>query len=189
MKLLKRLVATALFLISGLGFAGSASAELITNGDFETGNTNGWINSDNFVSGNLSGFQAFGANALYFGCVTQLCSTFQTIATTADARYIFSFDYGSSGDTNAFFARFNGSDVFHTLNDGSTQFGFTHQSFTVFATGASTDVEFIGFNNPSYQALDNVSVIENTGTVPEPGSIALLLAGLAGLGFVKRRSI
>jgi hypothetical protein len=109
----------------------------------------------------------------------------------AGASYTFSFDYGSDGGRpNEFIARFDGIDVFHTLNDATnTRPGFIHQSFTVIAGGASTVVEFLGRNDPAWQALDNVSVDGATpgNDVPEPGALALLFAGLLGFGLSKRR--
>ena len=188
MKLFKKLAATALVLVSGFGFATSAAAELMTNGDFEAKEA-GWVN-ENLVHTAVYGHVPYGTYALYFGCVGRLCSTYQTIATTAGASYIFSFDYGSNGSMpSEFLASFDGVNVFHTMNGGSTSPGFLHKSFTVLATGASTLVKFRGRNDPNFIALDNVSVVQSSGTVPEPGSIALLLAGLGGLGFINRRKV
>lgn len=185
MKLSKKMIAV---LATTACFATSASAELITNGGFETGDLNGWT-TGNFVTTNFDGYVTSGNYSLYMGCVGDLCSTSQTIATTAGASYTFSFDYGSDGaQPNEFIARFGGVDVFHTVNDPTnTRPGFMHESFTVLASSTSTLVEFLGRNDPAYQALDNVSVVPAASVVPEPGALALLLAGLAGLGLSKRR--
>jgi hypothetical protein len=179
----------AIFFASAL-YATSASAGLITNGDFETGDLTGWAVSqtdDNYVGVNDGDFVPFGTYSLYIGCVASLCSTSQTIGTTPGQSYIFSFEYGSDGQTpNEFVAIFNGATVFHTLDDETiTAPGFTHESFIVIATGIDTTVEFLGTNPHGFLALDNVSV--EAVAIPEAGSLALLLAGLVGFGLLHRR--
>jgi hypothetical protein len=175
------LVASAL--VSGL-YATSASAELITNGGFESGDLAGWTVSateNNYVGSSELDYVPFGTYALYMGCVDNLCSTSQAIATTAGQRYIFSFEYGSDGETpNEFIANFGSATLFHRTDDASiTMPGFQHHSFTVVATGASTVVEFLGANPNGFLALDNVSV---EALVPAPGSIELFMAGIAAFG-------
>lgn len=182
MKFMNRLVAASIVLASGL-YATTASAGLIVNGAFETGNLAGWTIShweNNYVDVADNDFVPFGSYALYTGCVENLCSTSQAIATTPGSSYVFSFEYGNDGHTpSEFMAIFNGISLFHSLHDDvATAPGFAQKSFNVVATGASTSVEFLATNPNGFFALDNVSVA----AVPEPGALALLLAGLAGLG-------
>jgi hypothetical protein len=54
---------------------------------------------------------------------------------------------------------------------------------TVTATGTSTDLEFLGRQDPSWIALDDVSVT----AVPLPASVWLLLSGLVGVGVMARK--
>uniref|UniRef100_Q479K7 Ice-binding protein C-terminal domain-containing protein n=1 Tax=Dechloromonas aromatica (strain RCB) TaxID=159087 RepID=Q479K7_DECAR len=178
---------TAALMLASMG----AQANLVTNGDFETGSLAGWGQSgvgNNFVSGSFDGYTPFGNFAMYMGCVGNLCGNTQTISTTAGASYLFEFDYGSDGARpNEFIANFGGATVFHTLNDTTnTRPGFTHESFLVTASSSSTVIEFLGRNDPAYQALDNVSVTL-ANQVPEPGALSLLGLGLAGLGATRRR--
>ena len=72
----------AAVLVSATLMGSLANANLVTNGGFEDG-LSGWQNDGNFTLGSFNGYTPFGTSALYFGCVGQLCSTRQTIATTA----------------------------------------------------------------------------------------------------------
>ena len=65
---------------------------------------------------------------------------------------------------------------------GDPQFAFVAGSTGVYTIGA---FEFLNLN---IQNLDySVSAVGSTATVPEPTTIALLSAGLLGLGYVRRR--
>ena len=72
------------------------------------------------------------------------------------------------------------------------------QSFTtdgvMDGTGPQADFEtftFVGFNDLLYvETTDQVWAMDNLVTsVPEPGVVALMVLGLAGLGFLSRRSV
>lgn len=189
MKAIHRLAAVA---FASALFATSASAGLITNGGFETGDLTGWTVStdvDNFVGNETdTSYAPFGSYALFIGCVANLCSTSQLLETTPGMSYIFSFEYGSDGSIpNEFIANFGNTTVFQRSDDLSdTTPGFIHQSFTVVATDTFTNVEFLGSNQFGYLALDDVSLT----AIPEPGVLALIMAGLAGFGMsrLRRRS-
>lgn len=66
-------------------------------------------------------------------------------------------------------------------------------SFTVAHTGSSAAFDFTGYNLQGWSdegwALDNVQVVARGGSnvVPEPGTVALLAAGLAGVATIARR--
>ena len=62
---------------------------------------------------------------------------------------------------------------------------YVSQSWLFTATSASTMLSFknVGATGTPYPQIDNVSVT----TVPAPGTYAMLLAGLAAVGFVAKR--
>jgi hypothetical protein len=193
---MKTIYKLAAFFFASALYATSATAGLITNGGFEDG-FDGWTvtyslgcvpNQDtkcDFFAGDSTdpGFIPYGDLALYIGCA-QLCSAFQIIDTTPGQSYKFSFEYGNNGEAEyEFAANFGDLEVFHPFNDIlDTGTGFEHHTFNVTAIGPKTKVKFIGSNPGGWLALDNVSVE----AIPEPGSLALLAAGLAGLGSIRR---
>jgi hypothetical protein len=167
--------------------AGLASANLITNGGFETGDFTGWTQGGNtgftFVS---TGYAHSGTYGAQLGPVGSDGYLSQTLATTPGNLYTFSFWLQGSGRTpNDFSASFNGVTVY-TVTD-SPAFSYTEFTFTgLLATSSSTTVQFAFRDDPSYWGLDDVSVSGATST-PETGTSALLLSlGLVGLCLARR---
>ncbi|MDE2147411.1 MAG: PEP-CTERM sorting domain-containing protein [Burkholderiales bacterium] len=187
MSLLRKL--TILALAAGALCAGSARANLVTNGGFETGDLTGWSGGGCLTSvrSAFDGFTPVGNYALYGGCVGGLAGVSQTLATTPGASYVFSFLYGSDGALpNQFIALWDGAAVFSTLNDTTdTRPGYLPETVNVVASGSQTTISFQMRNVPAYQSLDNVSVTPSA--VPEPASLALVGVALAGLGLASRK--
>lgn len=118
----------------------------------------------------------------------------QTIVTTAGQQYTLEFDLGSSSQY--------GQPVALQAAAGSLNQSFTsplsglnlwqHISTTFTATGPTTLISLQGTQGVSYIGLDNVIVNANGGTpppsVPESGSLALLVIGLAGNLYMRRRN-
>ena len=130
--------------------AGPTSANLIVNGDFETGDFTGWTTTPAATGSNfgvttlppahdtLGAF--FSANGSDFDSISQ------TFATTPGASYDVSFFYqpvSPSSPNNGFRALFNGVAIYENFNSIS---GFIFQTFTVQATGSLTTLEFQGRN-------------------------------------------
>ena len=189
------IIAPCILLVASGRFA--TAANLITNGDFETGDFTGWTVTPAATFSDievLPGFPpdtTFGANFAASG--TDLDSISQTFATTPGAFYDLTFFYQvmmPSGvpPNNEFNVLFNGVSPDTSLfpqsdaNSGFGTFTFTHLQ----ATGTMTMLEFLGRNAPGFDILDNVSVTASS--APEVGStLPLLSLSLAALGVAARQ--
>lgn len=166
--------------------APAARAQMVTNGDFETGSFSGWT-----VSGatGFTGVDALSAHGggfgAYFGESSPGSSISQAIATTPGASYRVTFwlDLQDSAQPNGFSWTWGG--VTQALNlSNSSRFDYTGFVAIVSASSASTMLRF-SFTNPnSYWLLDDVVVTP----VPEPAVWALALLGAAALGLRQARS-
>ena len=178
------LVATAVLLVSAL----PASATLVANGGFETGNFTGWTQSGITSWDGVDGREVVsGAFAAYFGAMGGDGVISQDLATTPTQSYTVSFwlQNGASGTTNVlpndFHLYWGGSEIFSLLNAPS--FDYTQYSFVTQATSSSTTLSMGFMNYNTWFFLDDVDV----SPVPIPGAVWLFGSGLAGLVGIGRR--
>jgi MYXO-CTERM domain-containing protein len=164
--------------------AGSARADYIVNGGFETGDFTGWtVNANStavessfagYLPNSGSFFAALGNVGLPLGTLSQ------TFTDTPGQTLIISMYLASNGTTpNEFKVIFDGVTLSDQFN--ITPQGYTLLSYTVTATG--TDTLTLGErNDPNYLALDDVSVNpSNVSATPAPPSAVLLAIGGVGL--------
>lgn len=194
-KLAKKIM--SLIVMSALGM-GVAHANIVTNGDFESGGA-GWVSNGFFFSGGLGvgGSIAAGTACVFPSCVSDFGSGAfieQNLGTVAGQTYNLSFWVGeTSGPTSELSVFWNGSLVADILNPanytldfgtnpGMIQFNFNN----LLAAGSSTSLEIHGRQGPGIISFDNVSVVA-TNNVPEPASLAIIGLGLASLGAARRR--
>lgn len=165
---------------------GLASAGLIVNGGFETGDFTGWTVSGQTDHMGVSGSYAYsGAYGAYFGQVGGLGFISQTIATVAGAWYDANFWLDSPGGTpNEFQFLWDGGTILDLVNASS--FGWTEYTYHLQATSPSTVVTFGFRQDPSYWGFDDADV-NAAGAVPEPASFALIGLGLTGLALLGRK--
>jgi len=149
--------------------AGAARADLV-NGDFETGNLNGWTAAGS-VSINSS--QAHNGNFCALFQDTSGASLSQTVATTSGTMYVIDFflKHPAATETGAsFVVNWNGSPVL-TLPT-NTPGNYLEYQVTVTATGSSTPVQFVGTsgNQSGFWAFDDAHL---TVATPEPATVVL----------------
>lgn len=200
----------ASFLLFG---SAAKSAELITNGGFESDGAGWTVSAPNVSFTDLSEYSAccapfgvynYGAGAAFFGDNDTLGgSLFQDIATNAGSFYTLSFVYGAISETRLQALRatvFNGPGL-STLGSiglfaiGTQDLGnMMNQASIMFQAQSSlTRISFqdtsslFGFGTTSVDgAIDAVSVL-GPAPIPEPSTYVLMIAGLGLVVLAARR--
>lgn len=177
----------------------------VTNGSFESG-LSGWTSAATVAVAlpsvygpccGVTGTYGSGSAAFFGGGDLPGGSLSQSFATVVGQQYVLKFDYGAIAaavqqtmlvqviPTSAPSTPLSNVVVSAT---GTTNLGALTSTHTLAftASGTSTVVQFYDLSattNGVDGVLDNVSVT----AVPEPQSVALMLAGLGVLGFLRRR--
>lgn len=127
----------------------------------------------------------------------------QTVATTSGTQYTLSFwvgnvfdptgAYGVTSTVKVFLGGINGTLIDTATNSNMTRGTQTWQQFTTSftASGPTTTLDFINADpsTDNTNGLDNVVLNPSGTTVPEIGTLPLLVIGLLGLGFYRHRDL
>jgi PEP-CTERM motif len=186
-----KMVLTAMVAAMGLavGISGPAhAAELVTNGSFETGDFTGWTLSGNTGFTGVEcpgvGFAGPGNGACdaFLGPVGSNGTLSQILTTIPGTVYQISFDFQPDGGNPSFFSAVWDAQppLFSVTNPPASAYQVLH--FSAQATTPTTSLSFNFRDDPGFLRLDSVSV-----RVPEPGTVALLSIGLAGLLWWRRK--
>lgn len=167
---------------------GTANANLITNGGFETGDITGWscVGADrcDTATGAWANSGTYGMTGYDNSGYATLS---QTISTIIGETYDFSFFSRTTFDNPANILTYiTGSGS--TLVPRTTFYALTTESFI--ATQASTVISFL-FETDSgtgMWSIDDVSVVASSSVVPIPAAAWLFVSGLLGvIGLSKRK--
>ena len=154
-------------------FALNIVQSLVANGGFETGDFTDWtLVGNGIVSQGPFGstiYNAVESSSSYPSVVhsgsygaflgdNQLATLSQTLATIPGENYLLSFwlDNTTSGSSQRFQTRWNGSVIFNVTNPAA--FSWTNRQFIVTAASSSSELQFGAENDPAYFGLDDISV-------------------------------
>jgi hypothetical protein len=168
---------------AAFSLAHPASANLITNPGFETGNFTGWTLAGFGNVGVDSSNPHSGSYAAFFGEGSPIVK--QIVNTVPGATYTVSFWLANTSVTsNGFGVVWSGETLLDLLHPD--RFGYTLFTFSgVRATGFTETLLFNGTAPEGFWYLDDVSVIQS-GSVPESFSTLWLALPFAGMVAFRR---
>jgi hypothetical protein len=177
-KIFTCLVALALVLAA----SGTARADLLTNGSFQTGDLTGWTDGGNTGWNSVVGGGSDGDGfQVSNGAVGSLSLLDQTVSTFPGSRYrITGWEQNDGG--GEFHVLFDG---FEGFTDLFTSHSYAPFSFIATASGTSAVLELQTRDDPGFIQFDQLGV----DPIPEPASLTMLAMGgvAAATGYIVRR--
>lgn len=179
--------------------ANSSGAALIVNGDFATGNFNGWSASNMSISQSDHGItKQSGSGDPYFAFTGKNGLLSQTINTVVGSTYTLSFianndvyNLVNASDTGEYIsASYDNNLIFKDINGLKIPQQWRTLSGQFTATSNQTTLQIaMWFDRAVSQGyIDNISVV-GASSVPEPATYALFGLGALALIIVNRRRL
>ena len=207
MKSVSRIASSAALMLAVS--AGTQAASLLVNGSFESttqgsgswavyNSVSGWTTTFGpgiEIRNNVAGTAQDGNNFVELDSHPSpgnswMAQTFNSPGATLDVSYWYAARSGTGPATNGIEVWLNGLNVGGMFSPGDTGLGSNNTAWTLYTAtllgvAGSNTLEFraVGTADTYGGSLDNVRVE----AVPLPGSLGLLGAGLAALGFARRR--
>jgi hypothetical protein len=184
----KTILALAVLLLPLSGFignVGASTANLVQNGNFETGNSQNWSlnGSLQFICSPTAGTASQGNFAWQFDAYTSSpASLSQSISTIAGQEYNLTFDSSVIGGAGNFLSVSIGDQILYSLAN-SPNYGWTTSSFNFTADQSNQNLVIRGASDPLWVEVDNISVT----AVPETSTYALFGLGAFGMLMAIRR--
>ena len=188
--------------LAGLCAALPAQANLITNGDFESGALSSWMSTGDVVIIHLPYFglsePTYGQYSAAFngGNFAPNGVLYQTISTVAGISYIVAFNYvdnyyiyGISQSITA--SAQTGEGQIRSSQSYTSSVPTQPYSLNFTAISSTTTINFT--DNPGNDTINHDGILDNVSVniataVPEPSSLALLFFGAAGIVTMRRRA-
>jgi len=197
----KKLISALLLATPLLSLADGSN--LVLNGSFESvlikssnrweifSNVTGWTGGAGGIEvrNNVVGLASDGSNFVELD-TTANSSMFQTVATQANQRYTLSFFYadrvGNGSVSNGLDWSLDGSQ-WSSVGGGNGGASHDWKQLSVDFTASGATTLYFRASGRSDQLGTSLDQISITSAVPEPQSYALMLGGIAAIGFMARR--
>jgi len=197
----KKLISALLLATPLLSLADGSN--LVLNGSFESvlikssnrweifSNVTGWTGGAGGIEvrNNVVGLASDGSNFVELD-TTANSSMFQTVATQANQRYTLSFFYadrvGNGSVSNGLDWSLDGS-LWSSVGGGNGGASHDWKQLSVDFTASGATTLYFRASGRSDQLGTSLDQISITSAVPEPQSYALMLGGIAAIGFMARR--
>ncbi len=177
----------------------SAHADVVQDGTFQDGYTYWTVSpATNHPWSISTGYASTGCvgDPCINGAAGQTAELYQSVSLVAGDSYTLSFNFAFAGDYGQELVAKLGTTTAIDLNEVASNPSdsdalLPYSISGLVATSGTEELLFLGRQDPGYDTLENVSLVDNgpaaTGATPEPSSLVLLGTGALSLAGAARR--